>query len=82
MNQRYNENIKNTKSQDTQLGILKAYSFCRKIQQRALDPGESAGRVLQYPFVFEITPKHLAVEGRTQLKHSSHIIKVGVEATC
>ena len=36
----------NTKPQDTQLEILKIYTFCPKIQQRASDPGESAGRIL------------------------------------
>ena len=32
--------------------------------------------------IFENTPKHLVVQGRMQLEHSSHIVKVGVEATC
>ena len=31
--------------------------------------------------VFENTPKNLVVQGRAQLEHSSHIVKVGVEAT-
>ena len=31
---------------------------------------------------FENTPKHLVVQGRMQLDHSSHIVKVGVETTC
>ena len=34
--------MKRPKLQDTQLGILKFYAFCQKIQQRALGPGESA----------------------------------------
>ena len=42
MSQTYNDNIKRPKPQDTQLGILKIYPFCWKIQQRNLDPGESA----------------------------------------
>ena len=45
-NQGGNDNTKNRKPQDTQLVILKIYAFCPKIQQRASDPGESAGRVL------------------------------------
>ena len=43
VNQRYNDNIKRPKQQDTLLGILKIYSFCQKIQQRASGPGENAG---------------------------------------
>ena len=31
---------------------------------------------------FENTTKNLMVQGRVQLEHSSHIAKVGVEATC
>ena len=45
MSQRYNDNIKRPKLQDTQLGILKIYVFCQKIQQRVSGPGESAGDV-------------------------------------
>ena len=41
MSRRYNDNKKRPKLQDTQLGTLKIYAFCRKIQQRALGPGES-----------------------------------------
>ena len=37
--------MKNPKSQDTQLGILKIYAFCRKIHQRVSGPGESAAGV-------------------------------------
>ena len=48
MNQRYNDNIKRAKPQDTQLGILKIYAFCQKILQRALDTVESAAGVMQY----------------------------------
>ena len=36
MSQTYYDNIKKPKLQDTQLGILKIYAFCQKIQQRAL----------------------------------------------
>ena len=46
MSQRYNDNIRRQKPQDTQLEILKIYSFCQKIQQRALGPGESAANVM------------------------------------
>ena len=40
-------------------------------------------RCLRYiVFVFEKTPKNLLVQGRTQLKRSSTIVKVSVEAAC
>ena len=42
MSQRYNDNTKRAKPQDTQLGILKFEAFCCKIQQRVSGPGESA----------------------------------------
>ena len=45
MSQRYNDNTKRPKLQDTQLGMLKFYVFCWKIQQRASGPGESAAGV-------------------------------------
>ena len=79
MSQRYNDNIKRPESQDTQLGILKICTFCQKIQQRALGPGESAAAAT-VP-VFENSPKNLVVQGRAQLENSSHIVKVGLEAT-
>ena len=31
---------------------------------------------------FKNTTKNLVVQGRVQLENSSHIVKVGVEATC
>ena len=77
MSQRYNDNIKRPKPHDTQLGILEIYTFCLKIQQRASGPGESVGGVMQY--VYENTPKNLVVQGKVQLEHSSHIVKVGVK---
>ena len=45
MSQRYNDNIR-PKPQDTQLGILKIYAFCWKIQQRASGPGEGAAGIM------------------------------------
>ena len=45
MSQRYNYNIKRPKPKENQLGILKNYAFCQKIQQRASGPGESADGV-------------------------------------
>ena len=40
-----NDNIKRPKPEENQLGILKIYTFCWKIQQRASGPGESAADV-------------------------------------
>ena len=40
MSQTYYDNIKKPRLH-TQLGILKIYAFCQKIQQRALCPGDS-----------------------------------------
>ena len=77
MSQTYNYNIKRSKLQDIQLGILKVYAFCWKIQQRALGPGESAEG-----FTVKNTPKNLVVQGRVQLEHSSHIVKVSVKTIC
>ena len=58
MSQRYNNSIKRPKPQDTQLGILQIYAVCRKIQQRALVPGESTAGVRQYQSL-RIHPKNL-----------------------
>ena len=46
MSQRYNDNIKRPKPKENQLGILKNYAFCQKIQQRASGPGENTARVI------------------------------------
>ena len=45
MSQRYHDNRKRPKLQDTRQVILKIYAFCWKIQQRALGPGESTAGV-------------------------------------
>ena len=91
MSQRYNDNTKRPKLQDTQLGILKIYAFRRKIQQRLSGPGKSTTGVTVYENTPEklphLPPKkflqiYLVVQGRAQLEHNSHIVKVGVKATC
>ena len=33
-------------------------------------------------YVLENKPKNLVVQGRVQLEHSSHIVNVGIKATC
>ena len=45
MGQRYNDNTKRPKLKENQLGILKIYIFCQKIQQRASSLGESTAGV-------------------------------------
>ena len=42
---RCNDSIKKSKPKGNQLGILKIYAFCCKIQQSASGPGESAAEV-------------------------------------
>ena len=45
MSERYIDNTKRPKPQDTQIGILKVYAFYQKIQQRGSDPGQSTDGV-------------------------------------
>ena len=42
---KHNDNIERAKLQNAQLGILRIYAFCWKIQQRMFGPGESAAGV-------------------------------------
>ena len=44
MRQRY-DNIKRQEPKENQLGILKIYTFCQKVQQRALGSGQSTAGV-------------------------------------
>ena len=65
--------------------IVKIYAFRWKIQQKALGPEESTAGVAYLSM--RIHPKvtatfYLMVQGRAQLEHSSHAVKVGVDATC
>ena len=45
MSQRYNDKTKRPKLKENQVGILKIYLFCQKIQQRSLGLGESTAGV-------------------------------------
>ena len=45
MSQTCNDNIKRAKLQNAQLGIVRIYAFCWKIQQRVFGPGEGAAGV-------------------------------------
>ena len=90
--QRYNDNTKWPKLRENQLGILKTYALCLKIQQSASGPG---GVLLELLSIYENTLKklphlppksccnftYLVVHGSMQSEHCSHIVKVGVEAT-
>ena len=46
------------------------------------EPQVQEGALLELCSIFENTTKKLVVQGRVQLEHSSHIVMVGVEATC
>ena len=48
MSQGYNGNTKRPKPKENQQGILKIYSFCQEIQQRALGQAESTAGVTTY----------------------------------
>ena len=91
-----NDKTERPKKKENQLGILKFYTFCQKIQQRPMGLGESywersIGFTYQSrKYIWKVatsSPKkllqfYLVGQGRAQLEHSSHIVKVGVEATC
>ena len=91
-----NDKTERPKKKENQLGILKFYTFCQKIQQRPVGLGESywersIGFTYQSrKYIWKValsSPKkllqfYLVGQGRAQLEHSSHIVKVGVEATC
>ena len=46
MRQRYNGNTERPKPKENQLGILKIYAFCQKIQHRASGQTESTAGVM------------------------------------
>ena len=84
MRQRYNNNAK-----ENQLGLLKVYAFCQKIQQKTSSPGECCWC---YVSIYENAPiklLHLPPKSchnfTQQLKegqYSSYTVMVGVKATC
>ena len=59
MSQTYNGNTKRPKSQDTQLEILKIYTFCQKIQQRVLVLGDSAAGVTYLSMRIHLKSYHI-----------------------
>ena len=92
MSQRYDINTKRTNPKENQPGIQKFYAFCQKIQPRASGSGESAAGVTYLSvrthakscriFPLKVAATFLVIQGRVRLEHSSHVVKVGVEATC
>ena len=62
MSQRYNGDTKRPKPKEIQLGILKIYAFCWKIQQRALGPGESCCKVSVEATCWHFKPWHILKE--------------------
>ena len=74
MSQRYNDSIKSSKPQDTQ---LKNVSIL--LETFAEDLGSRRKCCWHYLIsAFENIPKNLVVQGRVQLEHSSHIVKVSI----
>ena len=81
MSQRYNNNIKRPKPLRYSARDLKNLRILLENSAEGLKSRRE--RCWRYVVsVFENTPKHLVVQGRMQLEHSSHIIKVSVKATC
>ena len=91
MAQRYNGNTKRPQLKKNQPGFLNIYVICWKIQQRHSGPGDSTAGVIYlfmriHPESCCISPLKVAATlfsgSRMQLEHSTHMVKVGVEATC
>ena len=81
MSQRYYDNIKRPKPLRYSARDLKNLRILLENSAEGLKSRRE--RCWHYVVsVFENTPKHLVVQGRMQVEHSSHIVKVGVEATC
>ena len=81
MSQRYNDNIKRPRQLRYSARVLKNLRIL--LENSAEGLGYRRECCWRYVLsVFENTPKNVVVQGRTQLEHSSHIVQVGVEATC
>ena len=80
MSQRYNDN---KKAKATRYSARDLKNLCILSENSVEDLGFRRERWWSYKIsVFENTPKNLLVRGRAQLEHSSHIVKVSVEAAC
>ena len=75
MNQIYNDNIKRPKSQHSAWDLK---NLCI-LPENSADSAECWSYIVS---AFENTARNLVVQGRVQLEHSSHIIKISVEVTC
>ena len=55
-----------------------------EIQQRASGSGESAAGAmyLSLKILSHLPQLYLVIQAKVQFEHSSHIVNVGVEATC
>ena len=76
MRQRY-DNIKRQEPKENQLGILKIYTFCQKVQQRALGPGQSTAGVTYlsmkiHPKSCRIFPRVIQLNCREVRTYASH----------
>ena len=58
VSQSYNDNTKRPNLQDSQLGILKIYAFCQKIQQ-VLGSGKSAAGVTYLSMRIHLKSRHI-----------------------
>ena len=79
MRQICNDNTKRPKPKENQLGLLKIYAFCQKIQQKTLGPGE---RCWCYISFYENAPKkllHLPLKVATTLLSGSRKGTTGVQ---
>ena len=79
MSQRYNDKTKRPKSQDAQLGILKIYTFCQKIQQRALVLGDSGAGVTYLPMRIHLKSCHISLRVAATLHNGSRKVAVGAK---
>ena len=95
MSQIYNGNTKRPKPKKNQQGILGILSreFMHYVRNSAEPPVQESMAGATY-ISLRIHPKScrislpkvaatlLSVQGKVQLEHSSHIVNVGIEATC
>ena len=89
MSQIYNDNTKRPKPKENQLGILgisptESTHFAGNSAEGLRSRREHCwGYISIYKNTLKkLLQLFLVVQGRAQLEHSSHIVKVGVEARC
>ena len=81
MSKIHNDNIKKAKAARYSIRDLK--NLCILLENSAEGLGSRKEDCWSYvAYAFENTTKNVVVEGKVQLEHSSHIVKVGVKATC